>query len=211
MRLGGVFHAARAAWALKANYDLAFMAPSYLRRQAEDYAKRFGASRTKLIGMVVGAPNVIIIGEAKEVGFQGYELLLRDEYSCVLDRTAIRSHLARRPTDILIFPGQYELPAILRLCAMTKARVHIDIANGIDDLSLLDAFTRPFETIMTSTSSELFLKSFAGSPTRMAKTISAKSRRFLFKENRGGARLFEGKKILEVGAQLRPIVHSVHP
>lgn len=209
MRLGGIFHAARAAWALKANYELALIAPEYLQYQAIDYAKQHGASDTAVIGNVVGAPNVIIIDEPKEIGSQGYELLLRDEYRCVLNNTALSSQLAKNFTDILIFPGQYELAAILEACSETKSRVHIDIANGIHGLQELDAFRRPFETIITSTSSELFSKSFGGSPARMAQEVAKKNRRFLFKENRGGARLFEGTEMLEAGAQLKPIVHSV--
>jgi nucleoside 2-deoxyribosyltransferase len=209
MRLGGVFHAARTAWALKASYELALIAPDYLHLQATDYAEKHGASETKVIGTVVGAPNVIIISEAKEVGSQGYELLLRDEYKCVLDKVALKSQLAKHFTDILIFPGQYDLSAILEACSGTKSRVHIDIANGIKRLSELEAFSRAFDTIITSTSSDLFSKSFGGSPARMAEEVAKKSRRFLFKENRGGARLFEGSKVSEVGAQLRPIVHSV--
>lgn len=209
MRLGGVFHAARAAWAVKANYELALISPSYLHGQAADYAKQHGASDINVIGTVEGAPNVIIIGEAKEVGFQGYELLLRDEYRCAWDEAVISSQLAKKFTDILIFPGQYELPTLLDACSRTESRVHIDIANGIDELRELDALGRPFETIITSTSSQLFLKSFDGSPTRIAREVAKRTQRFLFKENRGGARLFEGTKILHVGAQLRPIVHSV--
>ena len=44
----------------------------------------------------------------------------------------------------------------------------------------------------------------------MAKELAGKKcRRFVFKENRGGARVFDGTNTVEIGAQLRPIAHSV--
>src|SRR5437879_3794772 len=76
MRLGGVVHAARALWALNANYEIALIAPNYLQGQASDYATQHGASKATVIGTVTGAPNVIVIGEPKEIGFQHYELIL---------------------------------------------------------------------------------------------------------------------------------------
>jgi len=210
MRLGGIIHAARGLWALKAAYEIAFIAPSNLIDQVMHYALAHGASRADVLGIVTGAPNVVVIGEPKEVGFQEYELLLRDEYKCTFELATLSSKFKEQFTDILIFPGQYDLEVVLRACSKTKARIHIDIANGLRSLHELDAFSRPFETIITSTSSPLFLGSFRDSPERMAKElVGKKCQRFVFKENRGGARLFDSKSVVEVGAQLRPITHSV--
>jgi nucleoside 2-deoxyribosyltransferase len=210
MRLGGIFHAARALWALGLDYDLAIIAPSYLHQEAERYARAHGAMTVSFVGEVIGAPNVVVIGEPKEVGAQGYELILRDCYACDVDIDALKLAVSQQLTDIIVFPGQYPLPPILRALSASTARIHIDIANGLEELGELDSLGRPFSTVITSTSSSIFLKDFRNSPDEMARQLlGTRSQRFLFKENRGGARLYTGTEVGETGSQLRPIVHSV--
>src|SRR5699024_8432450 len=78
MRLGGVVHCARAMWALEQDYSIAYFAPKYLVSHIEAYLKHFGQPITFYLGEVLTAPYIMLIGEAKEVGNQGYEFLLRD-------------------------------------------------------------------------------------------------------------------------------------
>ncbi len=116
------------------------------------------------------------------------------------------------PKGLRIF-SSFPVSTIFRLSYERVPKPKVEFTSTLQtdvyDLKQLEAFRRPFETMITSTSSQLFLKCFDSSPTRMAEAALKKSHRFLFKENRGGARLFEGIEVLEVGAQLRPIVQSV--
>ena len=71
---------------------------------------------------------------------------------------------------------------------------------------------RKFDTVITSTSSEIFLDKFKGSPERLGQEVlDIYGESFLLKENRGGSRFYRQaqKKPIEIGAQLRLIVHSV--
>jgi len=79
LRLGGIVHAARGLWAQSIPYDVGYFAPSYLDAQIIDYLIHHGCVNILKLGEVIGAPNVFLIQEAKEIGWQGYEFLLRDE------------------------------------------------------------------------------------------------------------------------------------
>ena len=79
LRLGGIAHAARGLWALQVPFAVAAICPAYLRESAKTYLQRFGCVEFVELGEVLGAPNVMVIGDPTEVGDQGYEDLLRDD------------------------------------------------------------------------------------------------------------------------------------
>lgn len=213
LRFGGIVHPARALWALGVPYAFYYISPEYLNKQAEKYVHSFGAVNTRKIGNVIGSPNVIFIAEPKEIGHQGYEFLLRDEYESYLDvdnltEIILNDHI----TDIVIFAGKYSLSPILRACEQSNANIHIDLGNASGELNATLHTERKIETIFLSTSSDIFLKEYKGSVNDLCTDILAHSRSFVFKENRGGCRLFTDnpeKKVVSVGAQPRSIVHSV--
>jgi nucleoside 2-deoxyribosyltransferase len=212
LRLGGILHAARTLWAMNVPYGLAYIAPDYLRRQTELYALHHGANIVQQVGSVQGAPNVILIEDPTEAGAQGYELLLRDEQVTEVFATEIE-RIARdtNVTEVFIFPGGFDLPRVLRAFHKSKARMHIDIANGVDDITQLTALRRKFAVISSSTSSDLFLTEYAGDVLDFVSALAGYGESVLFKENRGGARLFRGSvnDTVMVPAHLRPILHSV--
>lgn len=214
MRLGGIMHAARTLWALGISYDLAYVAPQYLFEQIDDYAKKHSASAICNIGIVNSAPNVAIIAEPTESGPQGYEVLLRESYKAEIDREALETAVNDSSiTDIMIFPGDYNLELILGACSQSKAKIHIDIAHGIKNVEMLDFLGKKFDTGITSTSSDLFINQYESSVTKLCQGLMGRYfETFLFKENRGGARLFiehDLSKSINVGAQVHPIVHSI--
>jgi len=214
MRLGGIIHASRALWAIGARYQLLYIAPNYLSQQIEDYASQHGAESVIQVGSVQGAPNVILISEPTEAGDQGYELLLRDEYRCVFYEEKLITNLtAEAITDIIVFPGSFNLITVLNACSKTTAKVHIDIANGVDSIDLLAALGRKLNTVISSTSSNLFIKKYCKSVSTLCNDLLGNfCEAFLFKENRGGARFFQEPDSnipILVEAQVRPIVHSV--
>ena len=66
-------HAARALWAIDVPYSLCYCAPDYLTSQIVDNAEQYCAAKVQRFGVVTGCPNVMLIGEPKEAGEQGYE------------------------------------------------------------------------------------------------------------------------------------------
>ena len=214
LRLGGIIHAARALWAIDVEYDLMYIAPHYLTQQVTQYASNIGANLVQQIGTVIGAPNVILVEDPTEAGPQGYELLLRSEYECHFNEQTISGALRNNDiTDIVIFPGNYDLSKLLTSLQESTASIHIDIANGVDEIKVLEVLGRKFDTVILSTSSNLFLHTYSESLENICKDLVGRlCHTFLFKENRGGARLFGEQiqdKFIQVQAQVRNVVHSV--
>ena len=214
LRFGGVVHPARALWALDVPYLFGYTGPDYLTRQVEKYVNSFGASVIQKIGNVIGSPNVIFIAEPKETGPQGYEFILRDEYQNSFNDEDLTKLLKDNDiSDIIIFAGKFSLSSILEECQKTKAKIHIDLGNASGDLAEILPMGNKVETIFLSTSSEIFNYYYQGSIARLqTDVLDGFSQSFVFKENRGGSRYFTktlAEEIIQVGAQLRPIVHSV--
>lgn len=214
MRLGGIMHAARALWALGIPYDLLYIAPSYLVPHIERYAKEHGAASAIQFGTITGSPNVMLIGEPTEAGPQGYELLLRDEYQCDLNVTKLVDALGvEAVTDIVIFPSEFDIEVVLAACAPSQARTYIDIENGIDKLDALAPLAKQFDTVILSTSADLFRSTYGASVLELREALlGTYCGNFLFKENRGGARFYcedTPNTPINVEAQPRSIVHSV--
>ncbi|HEY0375342.1 MAG TPA: nucleoside 2-deoxyribosyltransferase [Pyrinomonadaceae bacterium] len=214
LRFGGVFHAARASWSMDVPYELAFIAPSYLLKQIQDFGLHHGAATVTQIGKVYGSPNVVLIQEATEAGPQGYEFLLRDEHQCIFDLDKLKRVAKDKTlTDVMIFPGGFDLNTVLKVFATGKAKIHIDISYGVKKVKELEALGRKFEVIALSTSSDLFLHRYKGKTRKLcADLLKNFGVAVIFKENRGGSRFFTQDSLdspTRVQAQLRPIVHSV--
>jgi nucleoside 2-deoxyribosyltransferase len=214
LRLGGIFHAARALWAMDVPYELVYIAPAYLSQQINDFAHHHGAATVKHIGEVKGSPNVVLIQEAKESGPQGYEFLLRDEHRCALDISELKRVAKDKDiTDVVIFPGGFDLSLILKAFVTSKAKIHIDISYGVEKVRELAVLGRRFEVVALSTSSDLFLHKYKGKVNKLcADLLKNVTNTVLFKENRGGSRFFKQDSLdhpTKVPAQVRPIVHSV--
>ena len=214
LRLGGVMHAARALWAIDCPYGLAYVAPEYMEDHIQQYSKAIGALDALKIGSVVGSPNVILIGKPKEYGPQEYDYLLRHEHNSMIMDSACRAAMdSQEWTNVLMFPGGYNLDSILKEAAQYPFLVDIDVNFEPDDWATLRALDRPINTLILSTSSQLLtdgLDGGIGSLLRKAKETDADF--LLFKENRGGSRLFNLKTsdpAIQIPAQTRPIMHSV--
>lgn len=209
LRMGGVMHAARALWAIGVRYDIAYFCPAYLDGAVSKFARAHGARRAVKIGNVAGAPNVMLIGEAKEAGAQGYEHLLRDEVEHAFDPRAFRRLLGGR-SSVLIIGGDFDLVPILWTLRSVDAEVHYDLGNGPATLVALSKLGRPLATLFFSTSATEFPKFRRGLPHSVVKLAGRHSDCVVLKENRGGSRchLATGESF-ETGSQRRAIVHSV--
>src|ERR1044072_4025665 len=211
MRLGGIFHAARAAWAIEINYELAYFSPAYLDEQIVNYSSKKTGSTVK-IGNITGSPNVILIKESKEIGDQGYELLLRDERKYQIDTNEFKKRLLENYySQILLFTGGYDLKEMLLVLRDIDIPLHIDIANDIGTLAELKTLDRKFKTIFLSTSSKIFKHTYSSNIANLTSEIADYCEALIFKENRGGSRgyFFLDDTMLQIPSQTRKIVHSV--
>lgn len=201
LRLGGVCHAARALWAAGLPYHLAYIAPDYLLGSVERFAEAHAATTSLCVGGVSGAPNVLVVTDPTEAGPQGYEFLLRDERIVSMNEASLAGQAG---ADVLLLADAASLPAMRAV--PDSARLHVDADVGPDDVRrMLD---RVVSTYMTSTSDRPLRD--AGSVAALsASVVGPAAERLLLKEGRGGARVVDANGEHAIGAQLRPVVHSV--
>jgi nucleoside 2-deoxyribosyltransferase len=212
LRLGGIMHAARALWAMEVPFGFAYIAPDYLKSDAEEFAGRYGASNVRQIGTISRCPNVVLVGEGKEIGAQRYEYLLRDQSTCNFHSGALTELIAAGDfTEFILFPGGFPLSLALDDLSHTKADIFADINFIPKELADLSSLGRKFSSLILSTSSDLFLNTLGGDPKRLSTDLGVYSDTILLKENRGGSRLFQTDTGEWVGtpAQVRPVLHSV--
>src|SRR5690554_1546019 len=151
-RLGGVGHAARGLWAAELDYSVAAFCPQYLVDEAKRYLAEFGCKEFIWLGDVVGAPNVILIGDVTEVSQQGYEDLMRDT-------KVVKFHDPLPQLDayqkVVVYPGRFDINTLASAFA-EEARFSFDIAYDVEDISSLEKFRGRVEAVIISTSSSLF-------------------------------------------------------
>ncbi len=187
MRLGGIVHAARGLWASGVPYSVGAFCPKYLVEEARTYLSAHGCANFFWLGEVEGAPNVIVIGDAREVSWQRYEDILRDRRRATflgqnLDLSAC--------TEVLLFPGCYDL-SVVRSLFTNDVSFDIDIAYDVDDMIALESYKGKLRTVIVSTSSPFFSKVGAeGLDTLLRGAAKLGAGYLLLKENRGGSRLF---------------------
>jgi len=192
VRLGGIFHAANALSSLGCDFEIAYVAPTYLDNEIASYAKQLKAAKVIKLGAVEGCPNVLLVGEPTETGSQDYEFLLDCQHRCNLDLKEFTEHLRKKTfSDVIIFPGGFALDKILSALSRGDARVHVDANFEPKDFSIFNKLGRRLQTLIISTSSDTFLKVFKGESARISRAGLKIARSFLLKENRGGSRYFE--------------------
>lgn len=211
-RLGGIFHAASVLSALKCDFEIAYVAPKYLEHEIASYGRRLGAAKVIKIGEVEGCPNVLLVGEPAEAGSQDYEFILDRHHRCHLDLKEFKDRLRDKVfTDVIVFPGGFDLTKILLVLRQTNASIHIDANFEPKNFKAFQVLARPLETLILSTSSGTFLNVFKGDCARIRQAGLRVARSFLLKENRGGSRYFRhgNASPIFVPAFPRKIIHSV--
>jgi nucleoside 2-deoxyribosyltransferase len=210
MRHGGIMHAARGAFALAMNYSAFYFAPNFLDKSIQEFSTAHGGNFIK-IGNIDGSPNLILIKDVKEVGDQGYELILRDERQYTYDQSDLKCEIEKGNfTDILLFSGGYDLEKICSDLDGVQCNIHIDISNDISNISILKELGRKFSTVYISTSSSIFIKICSGDVNKLVNLFNPYTSTIVFKENRGGSRFFNFvDEPFLIPSQTKPIVHSV--
>lgn len=208
LRLGGVGHAARGLWAAGLEYSVAALCPRYLVDEAKRYLTECGCKEFIWLGDVVGAPNVILIGDAMELSHQGYEDLMRDTKVVKFHDPLPRLDFYQ---NVLVFPGKFDINALASSFS-ENARLSFDIAYDLESISVLESFKGRVLAVIISTSSSLFMKlgkddidGLLGAVKTVLPAV------LLLKENRGGSRLFDLRDgaVEEIPAILGQTVNSV--
>lgn len=208
LRLGGIVHAARGLWAAGMEYAVAAFCPQYLADEARRYLAAHGCQEFIWVGDVVGAPNVIVIGDPTEVSHQGYEDLLRDYKHVRLREPAPDLQGYRK---VAVFPGKFDVSALLDRFS-PDAKFTFDVAYDVDSLASLQPFRSRTQAIILSTSSPLFAALGQDKVDDLIVEVKSLSPEvFLLKENRGGSRLFNllDGSVENIPASLGKTVNSV--
>ncbi|WP_369038737.1 nucleoside 2-deoxyribosyltransferase [Stenotrophomonas maltophilia] len=206
LRLGGVAHAARGLWAAGVDYSIAAVCPSYLVDLARSFLIGHGCKEFIWLAEVNGSPNVVLIGDAQEVGHQGYEDLLRDSKSVALNSVDLSGY-----ERVVVFPGKFDLSSVAEMLTESSS-VSLDIAYDVHDLGDLDALRGRIGLIAISTSSPLFMNVGSEDVDRLlSRLFELDPEAVLLKENRGGSRLFDAPGVPgeEIPAVLGETVNSV--
>jgi nucleoside 2-deoxyribosyltransferase len=212
VRLGGIFHAAKALSAFGCDFEIAYVAPSYLDHEIASYARQLGASKVMKVGDVEGCPNVLLVGEPTEAGSQGYEFILDSQRRCCLNLSEFEFRLREKVfTDVIIFPGGFALGGILSALKRMDVCVHVDANFDPKKFSDFRELGRPLQTLILSTSSNTFLEDFKGDCAKICTAGLKYAQAFILKENRGGCRYFRRHSAIAINipAFPRKISHSV--
>lgn len=212
VRLGGIFHSARAFSAINFDYALAAIAPRYLFENVIKFGNLLNAQHTAIVGEINGAPNVMNIQESAENGDQGYNDILMREAEVTVDYQQLNQIIEEyNPSDILIYPGKYCIEDMFPALESFNGNLHIDVQYGIDSLDGMISNNFNFSTIILSTSSTLFEKNYYSMTNLVSSSLVANTNSFLLKENRGGSTYFEttNQAWYEAPAFKTETVHSV--
>lgn len=211
VRLGGIFHAARACHACNINYAMCYYAPVYLEHDIDAFSKILNCSSIHKLGIIDRCPSLTIVQSCTEVYDQGYEDVLRDQCEVIEIKNISDVLNVTLPTDIIIFPGKYNLTNILNgINESPDIRLHIDF--HYDCPNLLELIKYPIETAILSTSSLFFKETCDGSFNHLKKVLNpALCKNILLKENRGGSRYFshESSELLLIPSFPTSTIHSV--
>jgi len=212
LRLGGIFHSARAFNAINCDYALAAIAPRYLYENVKEFGNKLNARQTVIVGEINGAPNVINIQESAENGYQGYNDILWGAAEVTVYQHQLKQIIEEyNPTDILIYPGKYRVEDMFPELDNFNGNLHIDVQYGTESLERMISHNFNFNTIILSTSSTLFEQNYCSVTNLVGSSLGANTNSFLLKENRGGSTYYDTKNQTwhEAPAFTTETVHSV--
>jgi queuosine biosynthesis protein QueC len=212
LRLGGIFHSARAFNAINCEYALAAIAPIYLYKNVQKFGNQLNAQHTVIVGEINGSPNVMNIQESAENGDQGYNEILSGEAEVRVDHQKLTQIIEEfNPTDILLYPGKYRIEDLFPALENFNGNLHIDVQYGIESLERMISNNFNFSTIILSTSSTLFKQNYLSVTSLVGSSLRANTKSFLLKENRGGSTYYHttNQTWFEAPAFKTDTMHSV--
>lgn len=182
VRLGGIFHTARAFHSIGVEYYLACFCPRYLVNAIDKYSKELRCKNYIILGHYKDRPNVMIINDSFEAGNQNYKNVLFKasdiEYTssnldCFINENSI--------TDALVYPGDYDVNFVCKHLSQANVKIHFDMQYSSEMPCKID-------TLIISTSSK---KTYKNIKDLLDSARENSIKAVLFKENRGGTRYFD--------------------
>lgn len=210
VRLGGIFHAARAFAALNIDFVLGYYAPDYMDEDINYWSCYLETKGCFKLGQITKAPNVMLIGESKETGDQSYYNILKDQAEFIDLMTVAEVIKLTEPTDILVFPGRYSCEELADSLSKYSGMVHIDFHYDSDQLA--KTLKTTIVNAFFSTASPMFKEDFGGTLDGAIKGVQTLDlERLIVKENRGGSYCFvrDTQHKVEAPAYYVPTMHSV--
>lgn len=202
LRLGGVFHSARAFSALNTTYFLGVFCSDYQKNHITKWATTLKCSGICFLGTYTDKPNVMLVQDSYEIGNQEYRNILFDakniDYSLEYLNKFIDNNYI---TDVLIYPGDYNLSKVMDILIKIPIKIHIDIQYCSD-------LPQNVETVITSSSAVTSFNSY----DQLVEIYSSRNiGGLLFKENRGGSRfhVYKDRKNFQAHAYRVDTEHSV--
>src|SRR5690606_13403125 len=187
------------------SYGIGYISPSYLDSRIFEFSQHINNPKLFKIAEVLNAPNLILIEEAREIGNQGYDLILRNNIKYKYYNFDFTQF-----DKILITSGQFDIQKVIE--KVDNKPVSLELANlSYNDLLKLNY---KFKTLYISTSSEIF-KNYIQSNDFDFNSFSLQFKNIcevlVFKENRGGTRVynFNDDRVYQIASQTKPIQHSV--
>ncbi len=206
-KLGGVFHYAHVLESLKIKSKVFHITPDYLHIHLQKLSYKYAEFID--IGKITNSPNIITIAESKETGDQKYKNVLDKLKEIYFIENELEKLTIDTDEHLFILPGSYNIKALVRVLEKFQGKVYIDIAYDINR-EILEDLNYRFSIIFISTSSEFFLKQFAGDIYNLKSWIIPKfADTLILKENRGGSRIFTQKETFRIPAHIANVVHSV--
>lgn len=211
LRLGGIFHSARAFQFLPdCSFDIAYYAPEYLDTHISKISKKIGCINAFKLGQINFSPNMMLIRESREIGNQKYSCPL-EGHSLIDEYNKLQVILKKNKyTDILVFPGKYDMTSLVDTLNKFKIKVHLDI-NYLSELSLLFN-VQHLNTVFLSSTKALFDRIKVKSKSDLLEYFKViENLNLVVKDNRGGSSLIQLSSGSEFDAPCYPVktIHSV--
>lgn len=200
-RIGGIFHSVRALNALNMNCEILYCGSSFMEEHIKKYEKKLGILQSYKCFDRRGSPGIFLVKHSNELHSNKYEYILPDEELIEFNETLFNSIAFEHFTDVLIFPGTYDLSIILEKLSHYPLNIHIDMQY--EDFEKLEKYK--LDTIFISINNASTLE---GTIKYLENQKNWKIA--VLKENRGGSCILtsDGTQF-EIPAYLFGSLHSV--
>lgn len=126
-RIGGIFHSIRALNALGISSEILYCGSTFIEEHISKYEKKLGILKSNRCFNRLGSPGIFLVEHSNELHSNKYEYILPEEEKIELDISLLNQMDFSTFTDVLIFPGTYDLDIILEKISRCNLNIHIDM------------------------------------------------------------------------------------
>lgn len=200
-RIGGIFHAIRGLSAFDVDSSLIYCATEFMNEYIDKYKQQLNIAEAYHCFKRTGSPGIFIIDHSNELHDNRYEYILPEEERVEFIPDSMTSINFEEITDVLVFPGTYDLEHVLNLLKKHNIKIHIDMQyEDLDKISPYD-----IETLFISISSTKIQKQIENYLHQNNNWTTA-----VLKENRGGSKVLTSSgETYQIPSFLLGSIHSV--